>query len=360
MGTRLLVKRGELRDARLDELDEPQLDDGQALLRVSRFGMTTNNVTYALMGEVMRYWEFFPAPEGWGTLPAWGFAEVAKGVEGLDEGTRLYGYLPAGSHLVVQPERIDERGFFDGSAHRAELPSAYQGYRRIGADLAYHADREDEQIIFWPLYYTSFLVDDFLADEDFFGAATLVISSASSKTAIIAAYLLAQRRGVEPVGLTSPGNAEFVEGLGIYDEVVPYGEIADAPGDRAVYVDFSGDGEVRRDVHERYGDSLAHDAAIGVTHWEKTRTGMTDSEGLSGPKPVFFFAPDRITKRGADWGTAELDRRVADTWHPFAEWAGGWLEVDEVRGGEELRRVYLEVLEGRIDPRSGYVVTLPD
>jgi hypothetical protein len=42
-----------------------------------------------------------------------------------------------------------------------------------------------------------------------------LISSASSKTAIGAAFLLAQREGVELVGVTSPRSAEFVEGLGI-------------------------------------------------------------------------------------------------------------------------------------------------
>ena len=57
----------------------------------------------------------------------------------------------------------------------------------------YSADFEAEHILFFPLFFTSFLIDDFLADEDFFGADTIVISSASSKTAIIAAYLLAKR-----------------------------------------------------------------------------------------------------------------------------------------------------------------------
>ena len=116
-----------------------------------------------------------------------------------------------------RPSRIDEKGFFDAAAHRANLPSAYQGYRDVETDPVYSADREAEHILFFPLFFTSFLIDDFLADENFFGADTIVISSASSKTAIIAAYLLAQRHGVDVVGLTSAPNREFVEGLDIYD-----------------------------------------------------------------------------------------------------------------------------------------------
>jgi hypothetical protein len=43
------------------------------------------------------------------------------------------------------------------------------------------------------------------------GTDTIVISSASSKTAIIAAYLLAEGEGVEVVGLTFAGNRESGE-----------------------------------------------------------------------------------------------------------------------------------------------------
>src|SRR5688572_11568540 len=114
-------------------------------------------------------------------MPTWGFAEVAESKTGdLDEGARVYGYLPPSSYLHVVPDRIDGRGFNDGAEHRKPLPSAYQGYRRTDADPIYDAKLEDAQILFWPLFYTSFLVDDFLADEDFFGAGTMLLSSASS------------------------------------------------------------------------------------------------------------------------------------------------------------------------------------
>ena len=79
------------------------------------------------MGDAMSYWKFFPAPEGWGRVPMWGFADVAdSGDTDLEEGARIYGYLPPSTHLVVEPEGVDERGFVDASPHRAELPSAYQ------------------------------------------------------------------------------------------------------------------------------------------------------------------------------------------------------------------------------------------
>ncbi len=102
--TDFLVNRDDLRECRIAESEAPELETGQALLRIDTFGLTANNVTYAVMGEVMSYWDFFPAEAGWGRVPMWGFAEVERSeAEGVDPGTRLYGYLPPSSHLIVTP-----------------------------------------------------------------------------------------------------------------------------------------------------------------------------------------------------------------------------------------------------------------
>ena len=173
-----------------------------------------------------------------------------------------------------------------------------------------------------PLFFTSFLIDDQLADEGLTGRGPIVISSASSKTAIAAAFLLARREGVELIGLTSPRNTDFVEGLGIYGRTVAYEEIDSLERGTATYVDIAGDGEVRRAVHSHFGDELAHSMAVGITHWEELGAGEGE---LPGPAPAFFFAPDRVVKRSEDWGRAGLEQRVAEAWHPFCEWtAAGW------------------------------------
>jgi hypothetical protein len=268
---------------------------------------------------------------------------------------RVYGYLPCASHLLVFPDRINDKGFIDAAAHRATLPSVYQSYRNVEADAVYSSEHEAEHILFFPLFFTSFLIDDFLADEDFFGADTIVISSASAKTSIIAAYLLAKRKAIAIVGLTSAGNKEFVEGLNVYDSVLLYDEVATLPGDRAVYVDISGSGTVRTNIHAHYGDRLAHSAAVGMTHWTEMGEGAGD---LAGANPVLFFAPDRIMKRGADWGTAQLDQNVSETWHRFAAWASDWLRVERISSENDIQRAYLELLDGKVDPTAGTVVDL--
>ena len=204
----------------------------------------------------------------------WGFAEVERSeAEGVEPGTRVYGYLPPSSHLVVTPADANQHGFTDGSPHRAPLPSAYHRYLATGTDLFYRPDTEEMQMLLRPLFYTSFLIDDQLDDEGLTSRGPVVISSASSKTAIAAAFLLARRDGVELVALTSPRSAEFVEGLGIYGRTVTYDAIDSLERGPATYVDVSGDGEVRRAVHSHYGDALAYSMAVGVTHWEDLGAG---------------------------------------------------------------------------------------
>jgi hypothetical protein len=364
--TDFLVKRDDLRECRVAEGAAPEIEPGQALLRIDTFGLTSNNVTYAVFGEAMNYWDFFPTDEeGWGRVPMWGFAEVERSeADGVEAGTRLFGYLPPSSHLVVVPADAGEAGFVDASPHRAVLPSAYHRYLATSADPFYRPDTEEIQMLLRPLFFTSFLIDDQLDDEGLAARGPVLISSASSKTAIAAAFLLARRDGVELVGLTSPRSVEFVEGLGIYDRTVAYDAIGSLERGPATFVDIAGDGDVRRAIHSRYGDALVHSMAVGMTHWEDSgvapREGLgADAGELPGPRPKLFFAPDRVSKRSEDWGRTGLESRVAEAWHPFCEWTAAWLETIPGEGFEAVRASYLDVLEGRVDPKHAHVLILP-
>jgi NADPH:quinone reductase-like Zn-dependent oxidoreductase len=349
----LAVARDDLSDTTLIEQDVPAVGAGEALLRVDRVGMTANNVTYALMGDAMHYWDFFPAEPGFGRVPLWGFADVVEsGTDGVEAGTRVYGYLPPSSHLLVQPARVDERGFRDGRDYRQALPSPYNVYALTTADPAYEAHRENLQVLYRPLFYTSFMLADQLEDNRYFGADVLVLSSASSKTAYGAAFLL-KGQGPEVVGLTSSGNVEFTESLGCYDRVIAYDKISDLDATRpTAYVDVLGSTDVRMQLREHLGTRLVHDAVVGITSQESF-----GAAGLTDPQPAFFFAPDQIHKRTGDWGREELDRRFGDAWQRFAPVVEGWVDVVEHHGPEALRDVWLEVLSGKSAPRAGNIVT---
>lgn len=356
------VNRQDLNETRVVDADPAALGDGEARLAVRRFGFSANNVTYAVFGDLMGYWTFFPAAPSddgdWGRIPVWGFAEVAEANgTGLDEGELVYGYLPMGTELVVTPTRVSEHGFTDGSAHRAELPPAYNGYTRCAADPVYSPDTEALQMLFRPLFMTDFVLDDWLADGDFFGAGdgVIVLSSASSKTAFGLAHLLAQRSSrPEIVGLTSPGNVDFVEGLGVYDRILTYDDVDDLdPATPAVYVDMAGDTEVRRAVHTHL-DGLTASVQVGGTHWQK----VGGDGPLPGPTPALFFAPDQIVKRREDWGPGGVESRFAQAWEQFLPVVDGWVSVDERTGPDAVVQTYREVLEGRADPSVAYVLSL--
>jgi Protein of unknown function (DUF2855) len=354
-----MVRRDDLRTYKFVPAAKPdklELQFGQVLMKVDKFAFTSNNVTYASFGDSMSYWNFFPAAEGWGRIPVWGFGEVIRAKPaGIKPGERFYGYFPMSSYVIVQPERLSEAGFFDGLPHRQPLHALYNQYRRTSTDPEYEASREDQQMLLRPLFVTSFLIDDFLADNGFFDARTVVLSSASSKTAYGLAFLLAQRKQCEVIGLTSAGHVSFVERLGCYDRVATYDQIASLPSNvPVVYVDMAGNGQVRSALHHHFGEQMKYSCAVGLTHWDQFQASVE----LPGPRPTLFFAPAQIKKRTADWGPGGLQQRVAVAWRHFMEPIGDWMRVVHGWGATDVERVYLEMLDGRTKPDEGHVLSL--
>ena len=215
-----------------------ELDDGQVLARIDHFALTSNNITYSMIGHMMGYWDFFPpADEGWGRVPAFGHAEIVESrCDGVEVGTRVYGYLPMASHVVFEPGRINTHSFHDMAAHRQAMSGVYNRYEITAVDPLHDPDREEQRVLLHPLLTTSFVIDDWLGDNDLFAATTVVLSSASSKTAIGVAHLMSMREGVHVVGLTSPGNVDFTTSLGCYDQVVTYADVGTLDDRPAVYM----------------------------------------------------------------------------------------------------------------------------
>jgi Protein of unknown function (DUF2855) len=332
------------------------LQPGHVMLAIDRFALTSNNITYAAFGERMKYWDFYPAPEGWGIIPVWGFADVvASTVDGIKAGERFYGYFPMASHVMLRVAKSNAGGFFEGTELRQPLAAVYNQYVRCAADPSYDKARENEQALLKPLFVTSWLIADMLADNQFYGGGAVILSSASSKTAYGTARALKQLAGPRPkvIGLTSARNKAFTEGLGCYDEVHTYDEIGTLPtATKAVYVDMSGDALIRAALHTRFADQLAYSCAVGVTHWEN----QGSAGALPGPKPLFFFAPAQVKKRATDWGPAELQARMARAWATFLPTLAGSMTVIESRGADAVTATYLAVLDGKSGPNEGHVL----
>ena len=355
--TDFLVSRKNLHESKFVETPLT-LKPGQALIKVDQFAFTANNVTYGAFGDAMMYWNFFPAPEGWGRVPVWGFGDVIESqADGVKPGERIYGYFPMSTHVIVEPARVGPHGFSDGAAHRQKMAPVYNNYIRAGADLGYGKNREAEQCLLRPLFSTSFFIDDFLADNDFFGGREVILSSASSKTSLGLAYLLHQnRRGqVAIVGLTSKSNTGFVEKTKYYDRVVAYDAIAQSPhGKPAVFVDMAGSGEVRAAVHKHWDQNLKYSCAVGATHWDQMKT----STELPGPKPALFFAPDRVKQRTQDWGAEGLQKRLGEATASFVPSTDGWMKIVRGKGRADVERVYREMVSGQAKAEEGHMLSL--
>lgn len=356
--TDFIVARDDLETCKTIATAPPAADtlpQDALLVKVDRFAFTANNITYAVLGDELKYWQLFPAPAGFGNIPVWGFGDViASKHPNVPVGERLFGYFPMATHLVVEATDVSKRGLRDGAAHRQGVAPVYNAYARVSGDPAFAGPQGDYQALLRPLFMLSFLVDDFLTENDDFGARTVLLSSASSKTAFGLGHLL-HSRGRKTIGLTSAGNTGFVTSLGCYDEVVTYDRIGSLPADGPVaFIDMAGNSALRAELHRHFGDQMKCSVRVGLTH----RATEPDEGELPGAKPRWFFAPDQIRKRAKEWGPGGIEQRFGAAWSGFVPTLDKRLTVVESRGPDAVRQVYLDTLKGRIPPEQGHMLSL--
>lgn len=353
----VFVRKGALAQTKVVGANEAPLGEGEARLKVNLFSLTANNVTYGAAGDFLKYWQFYPSPEeGWGRVPVWGFATCVESKSpAIAVSERVYGYLPMSDTFVVKPGEKKNGAFADQSAHRQGLAPVYNGYVFNAGDPLYAKETEAAQVLFRPLFTTSFLIDDFVADAGYFGAKQVIFSSASAKTAYASAMLLKARGEAKVVGLTSASNVAYTKGLGFYDEVLPYEAVAGMDASvPSVFVDIAGNAAVRSAVHARFADNLKYSCAVGFTHWDAPRS----DEKLAGPQPSMFFAPDVVKKRLVDWGPAGFGQKVGAAWAAFLPTSAKTTRVVEHRGLEAAGKVFADLASGKADPKDGHVVKL--
>ncbi|WP_339759870.1 DUF2855 family protein [uncultured Sulfitobacter sp.] len=349
---RILVNQTSIAETRAENVDSAPLEAGQVRLALESFALTSNNVTYAAAGFDIGYWQFFPSgTEGWGIVPVWGTAKVVESrSDVLEVGTRLYGFYPMADEVVITPSAA-QGGFVDIAEHRAKLPLIYNQYTpvRSGSDADDHL-----RAILQPLLATSFLLFDWLQDNAYFGAQQIIIGSASSKTGLGLCKYLAEPadRAYRIVGLTSAKNRAFVEGLGACDSVLTYDQIDDIAQVPSVYVDMSGNSDVKMALHTHLGDSLKHSSAVGLSHWDH----FAPTQKLAGPKPEFFFAPSQVAKRRAEWGPGEIEKQITAAWKRIAADASTWMNVQVYRGIAAAEAPYLALVTGQAAPTTGVII----
>lgn len=370
----LQVAKQDLNQCRVVEnqqsADSVSLQSGEVLLKVERFAFTANNMTYGVMGDQLGYWQFFPvmtdgmvagentpaATDGWGTLPVWGFAAVvASESADIPVGERLFGYFPPAEQVVMLVTHATPGTFIDGSAHRAKLPPGYNIYRRVNAEPGYNPQYDDLRSLLWPLYMTSFCLWDAAKEQNWYGAEQIIVGSASSKTSLGLGYALnADPECPTVIALTSKRNAEFVQGVGYYDQTLTYDDIANIDASKpTLIIDMSGSGPILSELAAHLGDNLKYCVNVGITHWDDSRK----ADALQG-RSEMFFAPGHIQKRMAEWGAQKFGETTNGFVMKATMAAQNWLEIKHIDSIAALAQHYEAVCTGQFPANQGLIVEL--
>lgn len=354
----LLIQKTQLNKIQQSPDSKPELKEGEILFKVEKYALTTNNITYAVCGFNLKYWNFFPSKEkDLGIVPVWGFGEVvASKHDAIEVGERCYGYFPMADYLKVEAGKISEYGFADVVEHRRPLAPIYNYYTRLATDPSFDEALADYLPIIKPLFATSFLIYHFLKESGFFDSEQIVLTSASSKTALALAYMLKENQGADNkkiVGLTSSRNVDFVISTGYYDSVMSYEDYNDKMNHTTTaIVDFAGNAALLQAINGLLEDDLKNIVLVGLTDWQ------SDKSFKAVPKSAFFFAPTHIQQKYEDWGAEKTNSLLNQSLMGFIKDVKPTLELEYVNDRNALGALYLEMLGGKVNPKKGYIVAI--
>ena len=233
-------------------------------------------------------------------------------------------------------------------------------------------------MLYRPLFWTSMWAEDWLftaPQKPYSGAKTILISSASAKTAFCFAYLVQKRGypGVKVIGLTSQGNCAFTKGLRLYDAVFTYDCVEASigtPQGAWMYVDVAGNDSLNLRVRKALGSCVVRNISLGVTNLSpsvkstfiRPMSGVTDAShraSSSSDTPVeFFFMPEWLSERRRSLGALAISEMQYTAWTALMRDCMAWVKMERTWGPEDVRREYGEVVRGRVGPEKGMVWSL--
>lgn len=302
---------------------------GRVLLHVERFGISSNNLTYALLGDLLGHWKPFPTEAGWGRVPAWGVATVIGGDSDIAPvGSRFAGYLPMASHVTVAAVRSTS-GLEITAPERKGMSSIYRELRRIDIDDTWDDAWIDPEVLMLPVSLAAGVLDH---DLQAAGINHVLISSASSKTASAVAQMLS-KRGVHVIGLSDHSRKEIVIAAGGFDEVFSYEEFgAVSRHQNTTYLDVAGDPAVTRRIAEHLGTALTQHIAVGGTRLALLDLASIPQDAPPGPPVIQFDVGSRKTQLVTAFGRAYVDEVEQAARRTLVPWAATHLRVRHLEG----------------------------
>jgi Protein of unknown function (DUF2855) len=351
------VSKQDLRIVRIVQAQPAPLASGNARLKLDLFSLTANNITYAAMGAgTLGYWDFFPGTDDWGLPPCWGFGTVVQSTaDGVDVGARYYGFFPIADVLDVTPQRAGPRGFVDVAPHRSTKSAVYNQYVNVATDPAYEGSFEAEQVLFRPLYATGWWAADCVTA----GAPdAVVVSSASSKTALCMAHQLRRKGATELMAITSARNEAYVRETGLYDRTLTYDAVDTLTAPiKTTYVDFLGRDDVSAAVHRVLGSNLVRSMLIGATDWTDKPGGIQPPrQQVVGPIPEFFFVPAYAAERLK--AQLDLGKAMLHDMRAFYAASRQFVTPQRAHGSAAVVECWQRLAAGSVSPRDGFVLSL--
>jgi hypothetical protein len=147
------------------------------------------------------------------------------------------------------------------------------------------------------------------------------------------------------IGLTSPGNADFVASRALFDAVVAYGTALSDDAAGAIVIDFAGNPAHVASIAAQLGPS-ARLLQIGLTDWR--------AAGVShGVAAEVFYAPSEALRWIQAWGSAEYEQRFASAWQAILDFARPWIELHEAHGAAAMAEGWSALVAGRVAPDRG-------
>lgn len=351
-----------------DAPSQRALKAGEVRLRVSFFAVTANNLTCALYGDKLSFWGMFPVNDpAWGAIPGWGVGEVVESrCDGITVGERLFGFLPMGSHLIVQPGAVSGQGFFDTAAPRTDTAPILHYFLRWHCRPQPAAVDDGLFALFYPLFGVGYLLVDYVVSSGADAASPLLITAASSKTATCAAFCLRRAMpAADLCGLTSAAHLDFVKSLGCYDRVVVYEHAGVGLRRESVtLIDIAGDARLRDAIHQHYGERLRTSISVGRAHWAEFKPPYAS---LPGPRPKQFWAPHygrvRVSSSGTGISSEQYNAGLSRAWRDFtsavlARPRQQPFATLNLSGPGGIAVAWAALLDGSADPHEGFVVQL--
>jgi NADPH:quinone reductase-like Zn-dependent oxidoreductase len=358
------VEKTQIQNSRITTFElnsnKTTLAENDVILKIDKFALTANNITYAIAGDTLGYWRFFPAENNWGRIPAMGFAEViVSNCPNISVGERVWGFVPMASHVKIKVGKINNMSFSDISAHREGLSPLYSTFERVQNNPFYQPENEDYEMLVKGLFTTAWLIDDFMFDQHYFAAKQYLITSASSKTSIALAFAIKQRGEQQSIGITSKRNQQFVEQLGCYNQVICYDDILSLDNNvPSILVDMAGSQTTLNTIHQHFQQQLRYSCRVGATHHsDLIADALNTDQHLPGAKPVFFFAPTQMKKRTIDWGVAKTMQQIGRGLLSYIEFCRPNIHIKHSLGGTQIDTVYQQVLSGKADASVGHILS---